>query len=201
MSNQKTLEMGGSMSVANWVREAEWRKCCSCGREEFFVFVVIRRKRQVRDASCPFGWWRSISAASFGFLVVAVETLSRAGASARASRVKSILDPSLRLIPHLWQVIAPEQHKERSNELIRLFFPLLNEIAFDIVNHFFPFMFHFIEFVLQSEFLLTKERNVEFLGCITSLQISTNVQIVVFHDPSDNRWRRNTWNNILIKDD
>lgn len=85
------------------------------------------------------------------------------------------------------QVVASEKHQKCSNEFVRFFLPLLNEIAFDIVDDFLAFVLHLVEFVLQPKLFLLQERDVEFLGGVAALKIPSDVQIVIFDDARDNR--------------
>lgn len=148
------------MSIADGIRETERWKCSGCWREKFFVFVIIGRKRQVWNACCSFGWWWSISKADFAVIDITIKISDGACSSAWAPWMQSVLDSSLWLVPHLWQIVATEEHEKRTDELVRLLLPFLDEVNFNIVNHFFAFMLHLIKFVLQSEFLFAKEWDV-----------------------------------------
>lgn len=91
--------------------------------------------------------------------------------------MQSVLNAALRLIPDLTDVVAPEQHKERADELVGLLFPLLYEVFLNFAR----LVLHLVDLILQTELLLFEERNVELFGGVASLQIPAAVQIIVFH--------------------
>lgn len=99
--------------------------------------------------------------------------------------MKGVFDSPLRLVPNLAQVVAPEQHKERPDELVRLVLPLLQQIALHLVDLVLHLVLHLIQFVLHAELLLVEEGNVELFRGVASLKVAPNVQVVIFHDSRD----------------
>lgn len=96
--------------------------------------------------------------------------------------MQSVLNAALRLIPDLTNVVAPEQHEKRANELVGLLLPLLYEVFLDFAR----LVLHLVDLVLQAELLFFKERDVELFGGIAPLQIPAAVQIIVFYNSGYN---------------
>lgn len=96
--------------------------------------------------------------------------------------VQSVLNAALRLIPDLTDVVTAEQHEKRADKLVGLLFPLLYEIFLDFAR----LVLHLVDLILKAELLLFEERNVEFFGGISTLQIPAAVQVIVFHDSCHN---------------
>lgn len=129
---------------------------------------------------CSFGWRRIANV----FLVIVTREVS---ITTWASFVQNILDSAFRLVPDLSEIVASEEHQEGANEFVGFFLPLLNEVAFDIVDDFLAFVFHLVDLVLQPELLLAEERHVELLGGVSTLQVPPNIQVVVSDDARDDR--------------